>query len=26
MIGWATILGHALRVARSNPIHALRYE
>ena len=26
VIGWATILGHALRVAHSNPIHALRYE
>ena len=26
MIAWATILGHALRVARANPIHALRYE
>ncbi len=26
VIAWATILGHALRVARSNPIHALRYE
>ncbi|HEY4075610.1 MAG TPA: FtsX-like permease family protein, partial [Rhizomicrobium sp.] len=26
VISWATILGHALRVARSNPIHALRYE
>jgi len=25
-IGWATILSHALRVARANPIHALRYE
>ncbi|HKU63737.1 MAG TPA: ABC transporter permease [Rhizomicrobium sp.] len=26
MIAWLTILGHALRVARANPIHALRYE
>jgi putative ABC transport system permease protein len=26
VIAWVTILGHALRVARSNPIHALRYE
>ncbi|HKU63736.1 MAG TPA: ABC transporter permease [Rhizomicrobium sp.] len=26
LIAWATILGHALRVARANPIHALRYE
>jgi len=26
LIGWLTILGHALRVARSNPIRALRYE
>ena len=26
VIGWLTILGHALRVARANPIHALRYE
>jgi putative ABC transport system permease protein len=26
VIAWLTILGHALRVARSNPIHALRYE
>jgi putative ABC transport system permease protein len=25
-IAWATILAHALRVARTNPIHALRYE
>jgi len=25
-IGWVTILSHALRVARANPIHALRYE
>jgi putative ABC transport system permease protein len=25
-IAWATILAHALRVARANPIHALRYE
>jgi putative ABC transport system permease protein len=26
VIAWATILGHALRIARSNPIRALRYE
>jgi putative ABC transport system permease protein len=26
LIAWATILAHALRVARANPIHALRYE
>ncbi len=26
LIAWVTILGHALRVARANPIHALRYE
>jgi putative ABC transport system permease protein len=25
-IAWATIFMHALRVARANPIHALRYE
>jgi len=25
-IAWATVLFHALRVARANPIHALRYE
>jgi len=25
-IAWATIIAHALRVARANPIHALRYE
>ena len=25
-IAMATVLGHALRVARTNPIHALRYE
>jgi putative ABC transport system permease protein len=25
-IAWATVLGHALRVARANPVHALRYE
>jgi putative ABC transport system permease protein len=25
-IAWATIFTHALRVARANPIHALRYE
>jgi putative ABC transport system permease protein len=26
IIAWVTIIAHALRVARSNPIHALRYE
>jgi putative ABC transport system permease protein len=26
MIAWLTIISHALRVARANPIHALRYE
>jgi len=26
VIAWATILAHALRIARANPIHALRYE
>lgn len=25
-IAWATVLAHAVRVARANPIHALRYE
>jgi putative ABC transport system permease protein len=25
-IAWATVFVHALRVARANPIHALRYE
>jgi putative ABC transport system permease protein len=26
LIAWVTVLMHALRVARANPIHALRYE
>jgi putative ABC transport system permease protein len=26
VIAWITVLSHALRVARANPIHALRYE
>lgn len=26
VIAWATVIGHALRVARANPVHALRYE
>jgi putative ABC transport system permease protein len=26
LIAWLTILGHALRIARANPIHALRAE
>jgi len=25
-IAWATVIAHALRVARANPVHALRYE
>ncbi|HEY4114794.1 MAG TPA: ABC transporter permease [Rhizomicrobium sp.] len=25
-IAWVTVFAHALRVARSNPVHALRYE
>ena len=25
-IAWLTVLAHAVRVARANPIHALRYE
>jgi putative ABC transport system permease protein len=25
-VAWITIIGHTLKVARSNPIHALRYE
>jgi putative ABC transport system permease protein len=25
-IAWMTILGHAMRIARASPIHALRYE
>jgi putative ABC transport system permease protein len=25
-VAWATVLAHAVRVARANPIHALRYE
>jgi putative ABC transport system permease protein len=25
-IAIGTVMGHAIRVARSNPIHALRYE
>jgi putative ABC transport system permease protein len=25
-IAVATVVGHAVKVARSNPIHALRYE
>ena len=25
-IAWATVLAHAVRIARANPIHALRYE
>jgi len=26
LIAWATVFAHASRVARANPIHALRYE
>ena len=26
VIAWITVAGHALRVARANPVHALRYE
>ncbi|HLY07154.1 MAG TPA: ABC transporter permease [Rhizomicrobium sp.] len=26
LIAWITIVGHAVRVARANPVHALRYE
>jgi putative ABC transport system permease protein len=26
VIAWATVLAHAWRVARANPVHALRYE
>lgn len=26
IIAWATVAAHAIRVARANPIHALRYE
>jgi putative ABC transport system permease protein len=26
VIAWLTVIGHALRVARANPVHALRYE
>ena len=26
LIAWITVLSHALRIARANPIHALRYE
>jgi len=26
LIAWITVLSHALRVSRANPIHALRYE
>ena len=25
-IAWATVVGHSLKVARANPVHALRYE
>jgi len=26
MLAWATVAGHAIRIARANPIYALRYE
>jgi putative ABC transport system permease protein len=26
LLAWGTIAGHAIRIARSNPIRALRYE
>ena len=26
IIAWLTVIGHALRVARANPVHALHYE
>ena len=26
VIAWLTVIGHALRVARANPVQALRYE
>jgi putative ABC transport system permease protein len=26
MLAWGTVAGHAIRIARANPIHALRYE
>ena len=26
VIAWVTVFAHASRVARANPIHALRYE
>ena len=26
VIAWLTVVGHAVRVARANPVHALRYE
>jgi putative ABC transport system permease protein len=26
LIAWATIIAHAVRVARANPVHALHYE
>ena len=26
LLAWGTIAGHAIRIARANPIHALRYE
>ena len=26
MLAWGTVAGHALRIARSNPVLALRYE
>ncbi len=26
MLAWGTVAGHAIRIARANPVHALRYE
>jgi putative ABC transport system permease protein len=26
LLAWATVAGHAIRIARSNPVRALRYE
>ena len=26
MLAWGTVAGHAIRIARANPVYALRYE
>ena len=26
LIAWVTVAGHALKISRTSPIHALRYE